>query len=135
MERNLLLQICDTQIFAFEEFKNFDQDSGAEQVQNAPMEVVVAYGQFQLFIQLKEKLQAITTETVERQSMIDWLSNRTASQYKGYDFGYSHSSAFKVKNSELDVKLAYADWDASQTILSIIIKDEEFCTNKEHIFP
>jgi len=135
MERNQLLAICETQIFSFEEFKNFDQNLDHSQVQDQPMDVIVAYGQFKLFLELKQKLSTEVSENVERQALIDWLSNRTNSQYKGFDFGYNHSSAFKVKNTALDVKLAYADWDASQLIISLIQGNPEFCAKVSHSFP
>jgi hypothetical protein len=135
MERKQLLSICETQIFSFEEFKNFDQTLDHSQVQDQPMEIIVAYGQFKLFLELKQKLSTEESEQIERQALIDWLSQRTASQYKGFDFSYAHSSAIKVKNTELDVKLAYADWDASQAIMTLIKSNPSFCAKVNHSFP
>lgn len=130
MERNQLLAVCNTQIFAFEEFKNFDPQIGEKQVQNENMEIIIAYGQYVMFIELKDELES-KQENFDRNEILNWLNNRSANM----QFEYTEKSPYRIRKEPFDVKLAYASWDASQTLKKLIENSPSFCENKITTFP
>lgn len=126
MDRSKLLKMCETQIFSFEEFKNFDQQQDASQVNDKPMEVVVAYGQFKLFLDLKDHAEKAAESALDYDHLVAWLQERAkSSNIEGFTF--TENSAHKVKNSEPAIRNAYADWDAANTILALFLKNPHFC--------
>lgn len=135
MERNQLLAVCNTQILTFEEFKNFDANNDENQVRNENMEIIIAYGQYILFLDLKKELEKNTNQEIDRNVIIEWLSNRHSSQYKNFEFQFNEKSPYKIRNEDFDVKLSYANWDASQTLKELILKTPSFCEKTHHSFP
>lgn len=135
MERNQLLAVCNTQILTFEEFKNFDSKNDESQVQNENMEIIIAYGQYILFLDLKNELEQNQHPEVKRSDVIDWLNNRSPSKYKNFEFQFNEKSPYKIRHENFDVKLAYSNFDASKTFKELIENMPAFCEKRELSFP